>query len=130
VLRESDSAIVRIGASPGNRVVLLNNAATDTYALRYMSNGSVVTRSLSVAPGRADIVEFLIPIDEAGAYLAQSINGSDPTQTTLAGLPIPTAWEPPTLTIGGGGQFDLLDLVVLRGAGWTMDQIRQRFGIS
>lgn len=129
VLRESDSTIVRIGASPGNRVVLFNNAATDTYALRYASNGSVATLTLSVAPVRDDIVEFLIPIDEAGAYLAQSINGSDPTQTTLASLPIPTAWEPPTLTIGGGGQFDLLDFFVLRGASWTMDQIREVVGV-
>lgn len=28
------------------------------------------------------------------------------------------------------GQFDLLDLIVLRGAGWTMDAVRNRFGIA
>jgi len=83
-----------------------------------------VFRTAAAQPAPGQVVELMVPLSESGARLVQTIDGGSPAQTSLAALPLPSAWGTPTLTIGGGGQFDLLDLLILRGAGWTMDQVR------
>lgn len=94
------------------------------------------TNSMSmttVSAAMDDDVEILATLSSDGAVrIHVSINGG-PVQSGSAGSAIgmPSAWGVDRLALGSSGAYTLLrDAIVLRGTGWTMDQIRQRFGIS
>lgn len=124
--------IVQIGAAAGARLVMYCNNA-GRYGFDYFTAAGV-QRSvvLATGPSIGQTVELLGTLYSDGSVqLEQSIDGGSVTATARsAASALSSAWSAAMLTIGsapGGGsagQTDLLDLLILRGAGWTIDQVR------
>src|SRR5690606_27192837 len=97
------------------------------------------TLAISATPGQE--VELLTTIAVApdrmlSGTLACSVDRGPVTSAGGTLVTAPTEWQNRVMYINGDtlaahtGFIDLLDVLALRGTDWTMDQIRQRFGIS
>lgn len=131
--------LLQIGAAGSPTMIWIGQSST---ASRYsvVINGTTGSAStvLDVGPAIGDRVELLGRIyGDGSVQIEQAINGGTPTEAARsAAVGLTAAWSNQVLSLSartaGGNPAPAAwrDAVVLRGADWTMDQIRQRFGIS
>lgn len=126
----------------GGEIWLRSSASTPTYVIT-LRDSRGASAEVHTTPGVTtqvgQLVELMPQIEVSSqgvrARLIQAVDGGDPVTSSWTGY-VQADWVPTTLrlvsrAIGSNqGQLDLLDLVVLRGAGWTMDAVRNRFGIA
>jgi len=100
------------------------------YSVRLVSGAAAATSGTLAPPTIGQPIEHLLVLQPTGAFrLDQSIDGGPISSVSSAGVALPRT-AATTVQVNGlagpvnTGMTMLRDLIVLRGAGWTMDQVR------
>src|SRR5690606_38639309 len=126
----------------GGEIWLRSSASTPTYVIT-LRDSRGASAEVHATPGVTtqvgQLVELMPQVEVSSqgvrARLIQAVDGGVPVASSWTSY-VQADWVPTAVRLasraGGSnqGQLDLRDLIVLHGAGWTIDQIRQRFGIS
>ena len=132
-----NATLFRLGTVPQGRIMVERLGNDSRYVCRYFRNDSTVVASVlptSPVPAIGDRVELLWRLYADGSVqIEQSINGGAPVVAARsAATGLPTEWGGQILRLSGVPNSSAndapaawRDAVVLRGADWTMDQIRR-----
>ena len=142
VAASANVTLFRLGTASQGRIMVERLSNDSRYVCRYFRNDSTVVASVlptSPVPAIGDQVELLWRLYADGSVqIEQSINGGAPVVAARSSaIGLPAEWGGQVMRLSGvpnssGNEAPAawMDVIVLRGADWTMDQIRQRFGIS
>lgn len=136
VATSATAALFRLGTVPQGRIVVSREPSDGGYRCAYLRNdvtGVVSILPASPVPAIGDRVELLWRLYADGSVqIEQSINGGAPVVAARsAAIGLPTEWSGQILRLSGRplganeAPAAWLDAVVLRGADWTMDDVRR-----
>jgi len=128
--------MIRIGGPNlnGTAIIIFTQAGSGNIrAAHYNGTGQSVHATTSIVPAAGDLMEAMLTFGADGSgVLVAAANGGTPAWGNLPALAPAAQWTLARAYLNAGnvtGAGDYLDLLLLRGASWTMDQIREVVGV-
>lgn len=127
--------VIRIGGQDlnGTAIIIFTQAGSGNIrAAHYNGTGQSVHATTSIVPAAGDLMEAMLTFGADGSgVLVAAANGGTPSWGNLAALAPAAQWTLARAYLNAAnvtGAGDYFDLLLLRGADWTLDAVRRLVG--